>query len=255
MYTEEMLLRQLQDMGIRPTDTVIAHTSLKAVGQLDDAEKTGAEVLIAALRRAVPQGLLLIPAFTYANIREVPVFDIRNTMPCVGAVPCVAAKMANEAYDRADKTCVRSFHVSHSVVAFGERAAEYIQNDREINTPTPMNGSIGKLYEEHAKILLIGLDLVKATFIHAVDEALEPDGLSAPYPVTAIDYDGRAYPREGRNTQGPTADYPVYEPYFQKEGVITYGQLGDAQARLLDARKCFASVKAHRETDFKQAAR
>ena len=128
MYTEEMLLRQLQDMGIRPTDTVIAHTSLKAVGQLDTTEKTGAEVLIAALRRAVPQGLLLIPAFTYANIREVPVFDIRNTMPCVGAVPCVAAKMANEAYDRGDKTCVRSFHVSHSVVAFGERAAEYIQN-------------------------------------------------------------------------------------------------------------------------------
>ena len=251
MYTEEMLLRQLQSLGIRETDTIIVHTALKAVGQLDTSEKSGAEVLISALRRAVPKGLLLIPAFTFANIREVPVFDIRHTMPCVGAVPTVAAKLANEAYDRGDKSCVRSFHVSHSVVAFGDRAAEYIRDDRQSNTPTPMTGSIGKLYEENAKILLVGLDLVKATFIHAVDECLEPDGISAPYPVTAIDYDGRKYPREGHNTQGPTARYPIYEPYFQKHGVIVYGKLGDAQVRLLHARRCFETIKQYRETAFK----
>jgi aminoglycoside 3-N-acetyltransferase len=251
MYTEEILLRQLKSLGIRETDTLIVHTALKAVGPLDTTEKTGAEVLISALRKAVPKGLLLIPSFTFANIRETPVFDIRHTEPCVGVVPRVAAKLANEAYDRGDKTCVRSFHVSHSVVAFGERAAEYIKADRDINTPTPMHGSIGKLYEENAKILLIGLDLVKATFIHAVDEALEPKGISAPYPVTAIDYDGRQYPREGRNTQGPTANYPIYEPYFQRHGVIAYGKLGDAQVRILNARRCFETVKAYRETAFK----
>ena len=251
MYTEEMLLQQLKSLGIRQTDTIIVHTALKAVGPLDTREKSGAEVLISALRRAVPEGLLLIPAFTYANIRETPVFDIRNTMPCVGAVPTVAARLANEAYDRGDKTCVRSFHVSHSVVAFGQKAAEYIQNDRASNTPTPIHGSIGKLYEENAKILLVGLDLVKATFIHAVDEALEPEGISAPYPVTAIDYDGKEYPREGHNTQGPTARYPIYEPYFQRHGVIVYGKLGDAQVRLLNARRCFETVKAYRETAFK----
>ena len=251
MYTEDQLLEQIKALGIREDDTLIVHTSLKSVGSLDTSEKTGAEVLISALRRAVPKGLLLIPAFTYANIREVPVFDIKNTQPCVGAVPCAAVKLAEEARSKGDNTCVRSFHVSHSVVAFGDEAWEYIQADRQSNTPTPWNGSIGKLYARDAKILLVGLDMVKTTFIHAVDEYLEPTGLSEPYPITAIDYDGTQTLRMACNTQGPSMKYGVYEPYMQEMGAISYGKLGDAQVRLIWARKCFDTVKAYRETVFK----
>ncbi len=251
MHTENRLLEQLKDMGIQESDTLIVHTSLKSVGALDTREKTGAEVLISALRRAVPKGLLLIPAFTFANIREVPVFDIANTQPCVGAVPCVAVKLANEARSKGDTTCVRSFHVSHSVVAFGERALEYIQNDENSATPTPFDGSIGKLYEENAKILLVGVDMIKTTFIHAVDEYLEPTGLSAPYPITAIDYDGTQTRRMACNAQGPSRKYGVYEPYLQEAGAISYGMLGSAETRLISARKCFDVVKTYRETVFK----
>ena len=251
MYTENQLLEQIKSLGIQTNDTLIVHTSLKAVGPLDTSEKSGAEVLISALRKAVPDGLLLIPAFTFANIREVPVFDIANTQPCIGAVPCTAVKLANEAREKGDSTCLRSFHVSHSVVAFGQRAAEYIRNDVNANTPTPWDSCIGKLYEENAKILLVGVDMVKTTFIHAIDEYLEPTGLSAPYPITAIDYDGTQTQRMACNTQGPSRKYGVYEPYLQKAGAISYGKLGDAETRLIPARKCFDVVKAYRETVFK----
>lgn len=255
MYTEDQLLEQLKGLGIKENDTLIVHTSLKSVGPLDTSVKSGAEVLISALRRAVPEGLLLIPAFTFANIRQIPIFDIRNTEPCIGAVPCMAVKLANEAYDKQDKTCVRSFHVSHSVVAFGEKAYAYIQADRQSASPTPFTGCIGKLYEEDAKMLYIGVGIIKTTFMHAVDEYLEPEGMSAPYPITAIDYDGTQTLRQARNCQGPSRLYDIYEPYLQEAGAISYGKLGDAKTRLVSARKCFDTVKTYRETVFKVEAK
>ncbi len=253
MYTEKQITEQLKALGIKSTDTLIAHTSLKSVGEIDTSEKSGADVLISALRNVISDGLLLIPAFTYANIRKEPVFDIRNTMPCIGAVPCAAVKLANQAYDNGDKTIIRSKHHSHSVVAFGKNAYEYTKDDAKANTPTPMYGSIGKLYEYNAKILLIGLEMISTTFIHAVDEYLEPDGVSAPYPVTVTDYDGTETQRQGRNCQGPTKMYYVYEPYIKDIGGISYGKIGDADTKLILARKCFDAVVQNRETVFKKS--
>lgn len=255
MYTEDQLLEQIRALGVQSADTLIVHTSLKAIGPIDTAVKSGAEVLIGALKRAVADGLLLIPAFTFANIRQTPVFDIQNTQPCVGAVPCVAVMLANRAYQNGDRTCVRSFHVSHSVVAFGADAYEYTDEDRHSKSPTPFVGSIGKLYERDAKILLVGVDMTKTTFIHAVDEYLEPQGMSAPYPITAIDYDGTQTMRQARNCQGPSRKYSIYEPYLKEMGGISYGRLGDAETRLLSARKCFDTVAAYRESVFKLEAK
>ena len=253
MLTEDQLVAQLRDLGIEKDDTLMVHTSLKSIGKQDTGKKSGAEVLVSALCRSVSDGLLLIPAFTFSNIRQEPVFDIRDTKPCVGAVPCVAVELANRAYEIGDKTCLRSFHVSHSVVAFGKRAYEYTCADRNSCTPTPFGGCVGKLYEENAKILLIGVDMTKITFIHAIDEYLEPQGVSAPYYITATDYDGVQVQRTARNCQGPSRLYGVYEPYLREVGGVTDGMLGEAKVRLLSARKCFEVVKACRETVFKLA--
>ena len=249
MYTEDQLLQQIKALGIEPTDTLIVHTSLKSIGALDTSEKTGAEVLISALRRAVPDGLLLIPAFTYSNIRETPIFDLRNTMPCVGAVPCMAVQLANRALDCGDKTCLRSMHPSHSVVAFGKNAQEYVKDDRRARSPVPIYGSIGKLRNAHGKILLIGVDMTKTTFIHAVDEYRKPEELSAPYPITFLDGDGNKTMREARNCRGPASSYGRYEPSLQQLGGITYGQLGDATTRLISAKICFDAVQAFCEAE------
>ena len=104
-------------------------------------------------------------------------------------------------------------------------------------------------------MLYIGVDITKTTFMHAVDEYLEPDGLSAPYLITATDYDGTQVTRQARNCQGPSRKYGIYEPYLQEAGGISYGKLGDAQTRLVSACKCFDVVKAYRETVFKAAAK
>ena len=45
MYKKEDLLEQLREMKIKPTDTVMMHSSMKAVGEVDG----GAETVLDAL--------------------------------------------------------------------------------------------------------------------------------------------------------------------------------------------------------------
>ena len=242
MYTKKQLIAQIESMGIRPDDLLTAHFSLKSVGTIDTAEKTGAEVVIDALRYSVRDGLLLIPSHTFSNIREFPVFDVRNTMPCIGAVPTVAVQLANEAYDKGDSTVIRSLHPAHSVVAFGKNAREYVKDDVRAATPMPIFGSYSKLAQQNGKILLIGVGLQNNTFIHFIDEQIMPEGISAPYPVTVVDYEGNKTDRFACNCMGPSSSYPKYQPILEERGAITYGKFGDADVILCDAKKTYDIV-------------
>ena len=209
------------------------------MGELDRREKRPAAVLIDALRAAVSDGLLLIPSFTFINIREDgPFFDVRCTMPCIGGVPCAAVEMANEAYAKGDKTVIRSLHPSHSVVAFGKKAASYVADDAKAETPFPPFGSYGKMMKEGGKILFIGAPLSTNSFIHALDEAIEPTGVHSPMNVTVTDYEGNVHARRAARCQGSSSQYPLYLPYLEEAGAVTYGKVGDADAILIDALLC-----------------
>lgn len=243
MYTQKCLIDSLRALGVKATDVLAVHTSLKSVGALDAGEKKPAVFLIDALRSAVAEGLLLIPSFTYANIRETPLFDVRNTMPCIGGVPCAAVEMANAAWDRNDKTVLRSLQPSHSVVAFGKDAYSYVADDARAQTPFPAFGSYGKMMKNGSKILFLGAPLSSNSYIHAIDEALEPSGVHSPIDVTVIDYDGKSIPRRAARCQGPSAKYPLYEPYLKEAGALAYGKVGDADAILCDSLLCFEVVK------------
>lgn len=250
MYTKEKLTEQIRALGIRPDDIITVHTSLKSVGEIESRGKTTAEIFIEAAYDAVPEGLLVIPSHTYANIRQVPVFHIRETMPCIGAVPAAAVAMANQAYDRKDRSCIRSFHVSHSVVAFGKNAYEFTADDRNARTPMPYFGSYGKLKEYNARILLVGVDLHNNTFIHMIDEYAAPERLSPEYRITGIDYDGRAYERFARNCEGPSSEYPQYLPFLEAAGALSYGKIGDADVIVCDAGKTFDEILRLKKAGF-----
>lgn len=59
-YTKEDLKRQLAEMGIKPNDTVIIHTSFKAVGEVDG----GPHAFIDAFCEYLSEGLFLVPTQT-----------------------------------------------------------------------------------------------------------------------------------------------------------------------------------------------
>lgn len=138
MYSKADLIRHIRALGIQSTDTVMVHTSLKSIGIIDPQGKTTAEIYIDALKEVLSEGLLLIPAHTWATIREDgQEFNVRTSLPCIGTVPTVAVRLAEAAYDGGRTDCVRSLHPTHSVVAFGARAAEYTAGDSTAETPAP----------------------------------------------------------------------------------------------------------------------
>jgi len=248
MYTKTDLIRHIRALGIRSTDTVMVHTSLKSIGVIDPGLKTTAEIYIEALREVLSDGLLLIPAHTWATIQEDgQVFNVRSSVPCIGAVPSVAVRMAAESYDSGKRDCLRSLHPTHSVVAFGKRAESYIADDRDAVTPAPQWGCFGKLYEENAKILLVGVNQGRNTFFHAVDEYLDIPNRLRKHSValTVVDYAGNITIRHLTRHSHSMSDYFMnYEPWLEHEGAVRFGRIGDALARVCDARKCTEAIAA-----------
>ena len=246
MYSKSDIIRHIRALGIQPADTVMVHTSLKAIGVLDPGEKTTAEVYIDALREVLSDGLLLIPAHTWATIQQDgQEFDVRTSLPCIGAVPTVAVRLAAESYDHGHRDCLRSLHPTHSVVAFGKRAEEYIRGDILAETPAPKDGCFGKLYEENAKILLVGVNQGRNTFYHAVDEYLDiPNRLrEAPIHVTTRDYEGNVTHRAITRHSHSMSDYFMnYESYLEECGAVKFGRIGDALVRVCDAVGCTHAI-------------
>jgi len=243
MHTRESLLRQIKEMGIKEDDLITFHISLKSMGDLDTAGTTGADLILDSFLECLPNGLLLVPSHTFRNVREIaPIYDVRNTMPCIGTLPRIAVERARDAYDRGDRTCIRSMHPAHSVVAFGKKAYEYTADDAKACSPMPEFGSYRKLLPGKGKILMIGVPLRNCTYIHAIDEYMEPNGVSKPYPVTAIDYEGAETLREVRNCRGPSGQYGKYMPILQETNSVSFHKLGDADVILCDVEKMFAAI-------------
>ena len=154
----------------------------------------------------------------------------------------MAVIRANRAVDAGETACVRSLHVSHSVAAFGSGAREFVRADRLSHTRTPMTGSYGRLYDAGGKILLVGVDLTRNTFIHAVDEYLDATVYGSSV-ITVTDYDGASWAHEELITRGPAAaTFNRYQTALEDAGALVHGHVGDAPALLVDARGCFETV-------------
>ena len=246
MYHQDDLLRHVRQLGLPSASTVMVHTSLKSVGLIDPAGKTTAEVFIGALQEAFAEGLLLIPTHTWAVVTQSgQEFDVRTSRPNIGAVPCAAVTLAAQAVDAGRTDCLRSLHPTHSVVAMGRRAAEYVADDASAQTPTPLKSCFGKLYEEDATVLLVGVNQGRNTFFHAVDEYLDvPDRLvSEAIHVTSRDYDGTVREHHIHRHLGVMSDYFMnYEPYLEAEGAMRYGRIGDALVRICNCRACTHAI-------------
>ena len=233
MLTKEQLKEQILAMGIHPHDTVLIHTSMKAIGEVEG----GADTVIDAFIECLPEGLFLVPTHTWAVVnKDQPVYDVRSTVPNIGALPRVAAFR---------KDGIRSLHVTHSIWAHGKGAEEFIQGEELAETPCPVGFAWSRLAAVNAKILLLGVTHSRDTFIHSIDElARIPDRIQPEaYEVTCIDWNGN----EIRHPMHPhyctktdfISDYFInFEKALVSQGAQTYGKLGNAEVRIIDAKKC-----------------
>lgn len=233
-FTKEQLTEQLKAMGIKKTDALLVHSSMKALGDVDG----GADTVIDALMESVSDGLLLMPAHTWKQMSEAySYFDPETEPVCVGIIPELFRKRSG---------VVRSLHPTHSMAVYGKGAEEYIEGEERITTPCGPGGCWSKLRDINAKILLIGVTHTRNTYIHAIEEAFEVPERFTAQPVKF----------QVKHPDGSVKDTAVYRHYNEKEphisetydkmyqgyeitGAAKRTQLGDAECVLCDARHLY----------------
>ena len=234
MYTKEDLKRQLECMNIQKTDTVLIHTSMKAIGPVEN----GADGVIDAFCEYLEDGLFLVPTHTWASVNaQNPVFDVTTAVPCIGALPRVAAQR---------KDGFRSLHPSHSIWGFGKDAEVFLQGDEKAFSGGTPGASWDRLPDRNTKILLIGVGHNRNTYIHSLDERAKlPDRISPTpsFDVTVIDAHGNRYTHPYYCNQcSKTSDVSQFYVNFEKPlielGAQTMGKLGNADVRIVDSKLC-----------------
>ena len=125
MYTKAELKQQLQNAGLTGKETILIHSSMKAIGEVE----SGADTVLDAWMEYFADGLLLLPTHTWANVNaEHPVYDYRSTPSCVGLLTNLFRQRAG---------VVRSLHPTHSLAGFGKGAAEYLRGRTRTIPPVP----------------------------------------------------------------------------------------------------------------------
>ena len=224
MYKKEDLLKGIIELGIEPTDTLLIHSSMKAIGDVDG----GADTLLDTFIDYMKPGLLILPTHTWATInKDGDQYDPKSTPSCVGI-------LSNLFFKR--EGVLRSLHPTHSVAAIGKNAEDYICLDNSVSTPAPWSGCWGELYRRNAKILFLGCSLNKNTFIHSVEEWCNiPNRLSKESIKVGI-----------KKTEVLTHKAPVddisqnygrlKEPMLEKS-IVVKAFIGDAESYLCDAKR------------------
>lgn len=229
MYTKNDLMNHIAAIGIKDDDTLLIHSSMNALGEVDG----GAETVLDAFIEYLKDGLLIFPTHTWDQIqKDNDVFNPAMTPSCVGILGNLFMKRPG---------VIRSWHPTHSVAALGKDAESYIKGDELCDSPCSRQGCMGQLYDRRAKILFLGCSLKKNTYIHGVEEWNHiPNRLTKEYTNFKIATpDGQLLDRPMYRHSSPVPDisqnYDKLEQPLLYLGIGKKGFIGDAVSYLCDA--------------------
>ncbi|MGG4127159.1 AAC(3) family N-acetyltransferase [Paenibacillus illinoisensis] len=227
MHTQQSLLDQLHQLGIDRRGTLLVHSSMKSVGEVEG----GADTVLDAFTEYMKDGLLVLPTHTWSTINASnPMFHVESTPCCVGILPELFRKRPG---------VVRSWHPTHSVAAIGQDAVAFTKDDHLYDTPCARGSAWGKLLDRKATILLVGVDLKRNTFIHGVEEWVDiPGRLTDEHEqLYTVLPDGTEISVPSRRHCGLSWSEHFWkvDEVLQRKGAMRLGKLGDAVVRVCDA--------------------
>ena len=234
MYTKEQLKKQVENMGLTGEETILIHSSMKSIGEVEG----GADTVLDAWIEYFGHGLLLLPTHTWKNINaDSPVYNPKETPSCVGLLTNMFLKRDG---------VIRSLHPTHSMAGIGKKAAEYLAGEENNNTPCTPGGCYDRLKDVGGKILLVGVGHERNTYIHSVEEVLNvPNRLSDMPVLMKIVQHGKkpvsVYMRKHYNSQQPhiSEDFVKLNRAFDECGAAVHTVFGSAECILCDARRIF----------------
>lgn len=260
-YNKQQLKDQLESMGLKGDETILIHSSMKAIGVVDG----GADTVLDAWMEYFKDGLLLLPTHTWKTVNaDNPVYNPYTTPSCVGLLTNMFMKRDG---------VIRSLHPTHSMSGYGKNAAEYLAGEEYNNTPCTPGGCYDRLKEVGGKVLLVGVGHERNTYIHSVEEVLNVPNRLSDMPMELVielqeesNNSGKlppynrdegwkkhtdnklcrkVYVRKHYNAQQPhiSEDFVKLNQIFLDSGVVKKVKFGDADSLLCDAKGMFNIVR------------
>ena len=152
----------LRCVGISPGDVVIVHTDAGVAAQLAHVDvKNRLNTLINELVNFIgPRGTLVIPTFSYTFTKNQD-FDVANTPSDIGVF--------SEAC-RVRSDFQRSKNPNFSFSSVGKYAKDF--TDSRIDDCFGKGTAFDLLYHYNAKIVCLGCDFSRITFVHYVEQSI-----------------------------------------------------------------------------------
>ena len=230
MYTKNDLIKSFKEIGIDPKGTLLVHSSMKAVGEVEGR----ADTVIDAFMDYMQDGLLVFPTHSWSEENNKDNnFNPKTEDSCVGILTNIFRKR---------KGVLRSLHPTHSLAAYGKDAEGFIAGEENRSTPCPREGAYGKLYDRNAQILFLGCTLKSNTFIHGVEEWNQIPNRLADYTIDyKIIFDDKVIEAPVHPHQAPVEDVSqnydkLREPLLEKK-ICVKGKIGDAVSYLCQAKE------------------
>jgi aminoglycoside 3-N-acetyltransferase len=231
---------ELKEMGIKPGDSLLVHSSLSKIGFVENGAKSVVEALLATVGK---EGNLLMPnspnaSFQLEYIKSLPYFDVKNSVSKLGSIT---------EYHRLHPMSIRSWHPTEPVSCIGPNAEYFTQGHFGELTPYTEKSPFYKVAEQNGKILMIGVTLDNAgTNLHTLEDAVKDFKYPIYYPdVFEVKIKD---PQSQIHTVKTKVHNPEWSkkrkcdeliPLFEQEGALIHTKLGKANCLLIDAKKMF----------------
>ena len=207
MLDQSAIAASLRDLGLRNGDIVLLHSSLISLGKVNGGP---AAVIDAFLDVIGAEGTLLVPVFGALGILT----DEVKTRPGAVISPCPIGTLA----------------------AIGKDAQELCRDHWKAETAHGNDTPYTRLAEKGGFICLLGVDQDRNTTLHSVEALLELPYLNTTT-RTFTTPDGEEITKSWKFYPGPHRDFIGLDSMLT--AAMTRGRIGNAEVRLIDARKMY----------------
>jgi aminoglycoside 3-N-acetyltransferase len=233
------LVGELRQLGLAPGAVVIVHTSLSALGWVAG----GAQAVVEALFEAIgPAGTVVMP--TQSGQLSDPVgWD----NPPVPAAWIEAVRQGLPAFDpyltptrgmgqvvecfRQHRATVRSRHPLDSFAANGPAAATIVER-HPLSPGLGEESPLGRLYELHSSVLLLGVSHANNTSLHLAEHRADWPGRASCTQAAPVEIDGERRWVSYADLDLDTDDFDLIGQAFAATGQERHGPVGAGVGRL-----------------------
>lgn len=248
--TRESLAADLRTLGVRPGETLLVHSSLKALGWVNGAETAMIQALCDVI---TPAGTLVMPAMS-ADLTD-PVHwgappipqawhePVRQSMPAFDPKRTPTRGMGRIAeLFRTWPGVSRSSHPASSLAAWGTQASAILR-DQPLEDPFGENSPLARLYDLPARVLLLGVTFESCTVLHLAERRTWPhQALIQEGAPLMVDGERRWVPYET-----PVLRVDLLEDagrHLVETGIAQSGIVGSARSYLLPVREAVDATVA-----------